>query len=116
VGRKWQHPQAARQAQAAYQHQRELIRDYLAQGGRLIEPGRPGHKVRNADGRPLPCNWQDCVKDGDDRIQIAVPHPTPRWRLRKADGTVLQEQLIYIFCSEAHRAMFAKGTAFQRYV
>lgn len=73
---------------------------------RIVRPaikGTTGHKVRNvATGRVLPCCWDDCTADGDDRIRIEVPHDKPRWRT--ADGK--QEMLVYIFCSDEHKGHY----------
>jgi hypothetical protein len=55
------------------------------------------HRVRNVETeRVLPCCWDTCQKDGDNRIQVRVPHDSPRW-----PGDDLT--LIYIFCSTRHR-------------
>jgi hypothetical protein len=73
----------------------------------LRRAGR-GTKVRNVQtGRVLPCNWSDCWKDGDDRIQIVIPHDAPN----RAGDT-----LTYIFCSDDHRRFFAQGTKYERYL
>lgn len=70
---------------------------------RLIRPGGTGHRVRNVStGRVLPCCWDDCTTDGDDRYRIEVPHEKPRWRT--PDGR--QEMLVYIFCSEVHKGHY----------
>lgn len=54
-------------------------------------------RVRNQmTGRVLPCCWSDCERDGYDEIQVAKDHEDPRWP---------GEKRIYIFCSDAHRAM-----------
>ena len=73
----------------------------------LLRPGMTGptagNIVRNvATERILPCCHDDCTANGDNRIQIQVPHERPRWR--KKDGT--QEMLIYIFCTEQHKEMY----------
>jgi hypothetical protein len=63
----------------------------------LILPGKEVGKrlVRNqGTGRVLPCCWEDCQEDGDDRYRVMVPHDAPRWP---------GEKLIYIFCSYRHR-------------
>lgn len=46
-------------------------------------------------GVPLMCTWDDCERDGDDRIQIKVP---------KSNGE--PGYTIFIFCTEGHRQMF----------
>ena len=75
-------------------------------GGVLLNP-TPG-RMRNGDtGRIFPCCWSDCETPGNTRIDVQVPHPTPRWR---DEATGKQEMLVYIFCSEAHKTMFLKGT------
>lgn len=78
------------------------------QGGVLLRPGGTGTKVRNVEtGRVLPCCWDDCEKEGSTRFEIQVPHPQPRW---KDPQTGKQEMLVYIFCSEAHKAAQLAGT------
>lgn len=75
---------------------------------RLILPG-DGHKqrVRNvATGRVLPCCYDDCERDGDTRHRIEVPHEAPRFK---------GEKVVYIFCGESHKRMYAAGTVLQRY-
>lgn len=73
-------------------------------GGRVLQRGLPGTstKVRNVStGRVLPCCWGPCERDGDDRVQVQVPHDQPRWP---------GEKLIYIFCSDLCRGEWLKGT------
>lgn len=77
---------------------RELL-SRATQGGVVLSKGAHGAggpvRVRNpGTGRVLPCCWDDCQRDGDDRIQIRTAHTQPRY-----DG----EQLVYIYCSERHR-------------
>lgn len=53
-------------------------------------------RVRNQlTGRVLPCCWDTCQRDGDDRHGVSVPHDAPRFK---------GERLRYIFCSPAHAA------------
>lgn len=56
--------------------------------------------VRNYWGRPLPCCWDDCWRNGDERYRIVVAHDAPA--RREAGDT-----LTYIFCSERHRELYA---------
>lgn len=76
----------------------------MSSRSKLILPGGRSRKkqlVRNpGTGRVLPCTWQDCEDDGDNRFQIRVPHDSPKF-----DG----EKLIYIFCGEPHRQMYARS-------
>ncbi len=52
--------------------------------------GIPGRTlVRNPQGIPLKCAWDDCEKNGFDEIKIVVKEPT--------------KNLHYIFCSERHK-------------
>lgn len=70
----------------------------------ILRPGGSGTKVRNVQtGRVLPCCWSDCQEDGNDRIQVQLPHDQPRWRDPK---TGAQEMLVYIFCSDEHKAFW----------
>lgn len=59
----------------------------------MRRPKRIQH-VRNRLGSPLLCCWDDCENPGNYRIRIRRPDQTA-----KAD-------LIYIFCSEVHRAYY----------
>jgi len=100
-------PLTPEQVKALFEHPPRALRRALSH-----TRGRPV-LVRNVEtGRVLPCNWADCERPGDDRIQISIPHNAPRWRT--LDGQC--EQLIYVFCSERHRAYFARGTHFERYL
>lgn len=47
---------------------------------------------RSPDG--ILCLWDECDRLADARIDIRIPHETPRW-----EG----ERVIYVFCSENHR-------------
>lgn len=60
----------------------------------------PGPRVTNVlTGRTIPCIWSDCYRDGNDKINIAVPV--------EADKAEFPGQLrIYIFCSELHREFY----------
>lgn len=83
----------------------------------LIVPNRADRRraglVRNVEtGRVLPCCWQDCTRDGDNRHRVEIPHPTPRWR---DPATGRQEMLVYVFCNEEHKRQFVKGTPYERY-
>ena len=84
------------------------MREYLAKGGQLLAPRvRGAHTVRNVTtGKILLCCFGPCDKPGDNRVQVAIPHPTPRWA---------GEKLIYIFCAENHRRYFVAGTPYERY-
>lgn len=77
----------------------------------LLRPGGRGKLVRNvATQRVLPCCWDDCTEDGNDRIRVEIPHPTPRWK-DSLGGK--QEMLIYIFCSDGHRNHYLARTPLQ---
>lgn len=60
-------------------------------------PAGPKVLVRNRWGKPLPCCYGECWEDGDDRIHIDRPHPTPNY---------LGEMRRFIFCSERHRVFY----------
>lgn len=57
--------------------------------------------VRNFFGKPLPCIWDDCWRDGDNRIRVEVDHDAPKFP---------GEKLVYIFCSERHRDYWRNST------
>jgi hypothetical protein len=89
---------------------RETMRN-ATKGGILLRPGGTGTKVRNVEtGRVLPCCWSDCEKDGSSLITVEVPHNQPRW---KDPTTGAQEMLVYIFCSQAHKTEFVKGSIYE---
>lgn len=76
--------------------------------GGLILPGQGGknvQRVRNAEGRVLPCCWSDCERDGDLRYKAVFRDPNPE---RPVKST-----LTYVFCSPAHRALYLAGTDLQ---
>lgn len=66
--------------------------------------------VRNqVTGRILPCCYLDCEKPGNAYIAIRVRHPQtdePEFR-----GI---EALVYIFCSDLHRAYYVNGVTEHR--
>lgn len=90
----------------------------MSSKSKLILPGgfsRPGHAqlVRNqATGRVLPCCWQDCTRNADNRFRVEVPHNQPRW---KDELTGKQEMLVYTFCGDRHKLMFVKNTPYEKY-
>jgi hypothetical protein len=51
--------------------------------------------VSGATGRRLPCCWDDCERLGDTRWQVVARSP--------------QRNLIYLFCSERHRLLYANS-------
>lgn len=51
--------------------------------------------VRNSTGQKLLCCWDDCERAGHNEIQLALVQ----------DG----KRAIYIFCTEAHKAMHVNG-------
>jgi hypothetical protein len=53
--------------------------------------------VRNAHGKPLPCCWSECWRDGSTKHQVVAPHDGPG---REGDT------LTYIFCGQVHRALW----------
>jgi len=65
--------------------------------------GRP-QLVRNAHGKPLPCCWDDCWANGDERYRIVVPHDAPA---RRANG----DTLTYLFCSDRHREYYREAAS-----
>jgi hypothetical protein len=88
-------------------HNEALAR--AVQGGVLLRPAGSGTKVRHVTtGRVLPCCYGLCEKDGDDTIRIMVDHDTPRW-IDEATGR--REQLVYIFCSDFHKGLYARQLA-----
>ena len=58
-------------------------------------------RVRNFHGVALLCCWSDCQQPGDTAHEVRVPHDTPRFP---------GEKLIYVFCSEIHKGMWAAGS------
>lgn len=58
-------------------------------------------KVRNLRGKPLPCCWSDCTRDGSTANRREVPHDDPKFP---------GEKLIYIFCSPAHAMLWSDGS------
>ncbi len=73
---------------------------------KLILPGRGKRKwlVRNLQGNPIPCCWDDCFEDGDNHHRIEVDHPTPRHT---------GEKLVYVFCGPDHKAHYLKNTPWE---
>lgn len=69
-----------------------------AAGGRLpVRRRTPRHRtlVRNAQGVPLLCAWDDCEKDGYEEVKVIV----------RDNG----KNLHYVFCSERHKRMHIAG-------
>lgn len=60
---------------------------------RLHIPGKT--RVRNGEGKPLPCSWDECWEDGYDEIKVVVTEPT--------------KKLHYIFCSEEHKRYYVNS-------
>lgn len=88
----------------------------ITRGGTVIPPASPvpvrppivGAKVYNTvTGAVLRCIHGPCEKPGRDHIRIEVPHEQPRF---------LGEKRVYIFCSEDHRQIFARGTPYEAYL
>ena len=63
------------------------------QVSRLKIPGKT--PVRNDQGNPILCAWDDCEKPGYDEIKVIVREP--------------QKTLHYIFCSEQHKRYHIHG-------
>jgi hypothetical protein len=94
------------------------LADYFRRQGiavgptKLLQPGVRGSGqgiVRNVNTqRVLPCNHADCERPGNDNINITLPHDSPK--------PGYPPNLRYIFCSDAHRRAFAKGTKYERYL
>lgn len=58
--------------------------------------GIPGRTlVRNAQGIPIKCAWDDCERPGYDEIKVVVKEPT--------------KELHYIFCSDRHKGYHIHG-------
>ena len=56
-------------------------------------PGRT--LVRNGQGKPIMCAWDDCERNGYDEIKVIVREP--------------RKNLHYIFCSEQHMRFHIMG-------
>lgn len=56
-----------------------------------------GVLVRNLWGQPLPCCWNECMRPGRTDHEVRVQHDAPDRR---------QDTLTYLFCSDAHKAMW----------
>lgn len=70
----------------------------LRRAGAVMLGGQP-QRVRTAkEGRPIPCVWSDCWRDGDNRYRIEARNPDwkPEWGDRG-------KHIVYIFCSERHK-------------
>jgi len=79
-----------------------IMAQQLQRGAVLLRRGGSGHKVRNVTtGRVLPCCWQDCERDGDNRHRVEAPHEHPRFP---------GEMLAFIFCGSVHKQQFLNGT------
>lgn len=63
------------------------------QQSRLKIPGRT--LVRNPEGVPLPCCWDECENPGYEENKVIVREP--------------QKTLHYIFCSDRHKRYHING-------
>jgi hypothetical protein len=97
-------PGAAALAQA--QSGRLITRPAVAP--KLLQRAHTGTLVRNVEtGRILPCCYADCERAGRSNITVELPHNAPRWR---DPTTGRQEMIVYIYCSDQHRAAHWAGT------
>jgi hypothetical protein len=75
---------------------------------KVLRRGTRGAMVRNVEtGRILPCCYAECMRAGRSNITVELPHNAPRWR---DELTGQQEMLVYIYCSDQHRAAHWKDT------
>lgn len=88
----------------------------ITRSGLLVPPTSPvpvrkpvvGARVHNViTGAQLLCIHGPCGNAGYDHIRIEVPHEQPQF---------LGHKRVYIFCSEACRREFAKGTPYEAYL
>lgn len=53
--------------------------------------------VRTATGEKILCAWDDCPRPGQDEIRIEKPQD---------EANPMKGNLIYIFCTERHKALY----------
>ena len=72
---------------------RDRVRSIISAGRRppVILGRSRGTRVRNRFGKPIPCCWDDCERDGFEEHKARI------------DGQ------FYVFCSDRHRRMHLAG-------